>query len=164
MGIYIQESIKFKLLPQYSIFLDRIIETITVELELENKHKINISSIYRPNTHPELTSTQQLNQFTDLFADLMAELSSTNKDSFIMGDLNIDILKVKTHEKTSNFIENCLANGFLQIITKPTRVSNGSATLIDHLYTNCIRNRFHSGIITSRVSDHFPIFHFINNL
>ena len=164
VGIYVQESIKFKLLPQYTIFLDRIIETLSIELELKSNRRLIITSLYRPNTHPTITSSQQLNQFTDEFSNLLAELSSSNKDSLIMGDFNIDLLKFQSHEKTSIFVENCFANGFIQIITKPTRVTNGSATLIDHLYTNCIRNKFESGIITSRVSDHFPVFYFMNNV
>lgn len=133
VGIYIRDSIKFKLLPQFSIFIDRIIETISVELELENKRKLIITSLYRPNTHPTITSTNQLELFTDHFTNLMAELSSSNKDTFILGDFNIDILKIQSHEKTSAFIDNCFANGFLQIVTKPTRVNHTSATLIDHI-------------------------------
>ena len=41
-----------------------------------------------------------------------------------MGDFNIDILKLQSHEKTSIFVQNCFANEFIQIITKPTRVTN----------------------------------------
>ena len=163
VGIYIRDCLKFKLLPQYSIFIEKIMETICVEIELENKKKLIITCLYRPNTHPSITQTQQLDLFIDNFTDLMAELSSLNKDTYIFGDFNIDILKICAHEKTSTFVDNCFANGFLQIITKPTRVTNSSATLIDHLYTNCIRNNFDSGIITSKISDHFPIFHFLNN-
>jgi len=51
------------------------------------------------------------------------------------------------------------SQGFIQIITKPTRVTHSSATVIDHLWTNATYDCYPSGILTSRISDHFPIFH-----
>ena len=43
---------------------------------------------------------------------------------------------------------------------KPTRVTDSSATLLDNIYTNipdiCIRNE--SGILLTKITDHYPIF------
>jgi hypothetical protein len=52
--------------------------------------------------------------------------------------------------------------GFLQIITKPTRIHNDSATIIDHILTNSSRQVFNSFILCSRISDHFPILHVLD--
>ena len=78
-----------------------------------------------------------------------------------MGDFNIDLLKCNVHSKTSEFIENCFAQGFLQLVTKPTRCYHRTATLIDHFYTNSKQNNLTCGILTSRLSDHFPLCTFI---
>lgn len=53
------------------------------------------------------------------------------------------------------------------LITKPTRVTSTSATIIDHIWSNNLRNIF-NGIIydAGTVSDHFPtisFFYFQNN-
>ena len=48
--------------------------------------------------------------------------------------------------------------GLFSLITKPTRITETSATLIDTIFTNCIQNEFCSGIIYSDISDHMPIF------
>ena len=42
-------------------------------------------------------------------------------------------------------------------MTKPTRITNHTATLIDHIYTNSV-NRLISGVIPVDISDHLPIF------
>ena len=46
---------------------------------------------------------------------------------------------------------------FLPIISKPTRITDNSATLIDDFFINEPCN-FESGILISDISDHFPIF------
>ena len=48
--------------------------------------------------------------------------------------------------------------GLLSLVTKPIRITETSATLIDTIFTNCIQNEFSSGVICSDISDHMPIF------
>ena len=48
--------------------------------------------------------------------------------------------------------------GLFSLITKPTRISHNSATLIDNIFTNCIHSELDAGIICSDISDHMPIF------
>ena len=48
---------------------------------------------------------------------------------------------------------------FIPVITKPTRVCERSATLIDNIFTNCCNfNDCLSGIMCTDISDHFPVF------
>ena len=55
-----------------------------------------------------------------------------------MGDFNIDLLKVNLDAKTNEFVNDVISQGFLPTITRPTRITPHSATLIDHigLYSN----------------------------
>ena len=51
------------------------------------------------------------------------------------------------------------SNGVSCMITKPTRVTPNSSSLIDHILTNDINNTIHPGIIqTDLLSDHYPVF------
>ena len=121
-----------------------------------------IASIYRPNTPcKNLTSAEQLNLFNDNLMLLMENLNQKNKPVYIVGDMNIDILKFAMHPPTENYINNLFASGFLQLITKPTRCQNNSATLIDNLLTNEIKDNYVCGILLSDISDHFPTFHIL---
>ena len=90
--------------------------------------------------------------------ELQNLLSSENKDVYIMGDMNIDLLKFKEHRKTGEYLENLFSSCFLPLITKPTRVSEHSATLIDHICTNKQHIDATSGIVITDMSDHFGIF------
>ena len=78
-----------------------------------------------------------------------------------MGDFNINLLNVATHQKTYDFIDNVIAQGFIPYITKPTRITSTTATLIDHLYSKHTHTEYDSRIIITDMTDHFGIFHLI---
>lgn len=86
-------------------------------------------------------------------------INAEKKKSTIMGDFNIDLLKYNSHDKTNDYVDNLFTQGFLPLITKPTRVTSISATLIDHIYTNDICKTSTSGIILTDIADHFGIFY-----
>ena len=45
------------------------------------------------------------------------------------------------------------------MITKPTRISETSSTLIDHIYSNNIKKAHSSGIVITDVSDHLGTYY-----
>ena len=49
--------------------------------------------------------------------------------------------------------------GFLQLVSKPTRIAENSATLIDHILTNTPVQNHDTYLLCSKLSDHFPIIH-----
>ena len=51
-----------------------------------------------------------------------------------------------------------LAYNCTQLITRPTRITDHSATLFDHIYTNNIKIPVQPGIVLSDLSDHLPTF------
>ncbi len=73
--------------------------------------------------------------------------------------MNIDLLKFGSHRKTSDYLDNLFSYGYLPLITRPTRVSKSSATLIDHIYINDLTSIGHAGIIITDVADHFGTFY-----
>ena len=76
---------------------------------------------------------------------------------FWAGDLNINILNADNHTATGNFLNTMASNAFHPAITKPTRINEFSATIIDNIFTNASTNSF-KGIIYKNISDHLPIF------
>ena len=81
-----------------------------------------------------------------------------------MGDFNIDLLKSEFCDFANKFTEQ-LFTSFYPLITKPTRLTSHTATLIDNIFTNNIDSSI-NGIIFSDISDHLPINHklFLNTL
>ena len=47
---------------------------------------------------------------------------------------------------------------FFPLITRPTRITSNTATLIDNIFTNNIDDQFYSGLLFTHISDHLPIF------
>ena len=53
----------------------------------------------------------------------------------IMGDLNINLLNHTSHNATSNFLNTLLTHSLIPLITRPTRITQKSATLLDHIFS-----------------------------
>ena len=69
------------------------------------------------------------------------------KDCIIVGDMNIDLIKYDTHQSTAEFLNTMLTYGFMPTILLPTRVTNNSCTLIDHIFycSKTFKDNFTSG-------------------
>ena len=81
-------------------------------------------------------------------------------DAYIMGDFNVDLLRVDTHGPTSDYLGGFTLEGYYPLVSLPTRLTDTTATLIDNIWTNKVEE-IGSGLVTVRLSDHLPIFAFI---
>ena len=80
-------------------------------------------------------------------------------------DHNFDLLKSSIHKQTNVFTEMLLDNGMIPTITKPTRISKTTATLIDNiLVSEDLQEMFNSGILTDNSSDHIPCYTTLENV
>jgi len=151
----------------YQLFphlFDRIFESLFIELTLPDRSKITIGNIYRPGTqHPVHTGSVQFDIFSESLSNILNSLTSGRTNFYIAGDFNLDLLKNETNQRVSEFNDLVFSYGSLQIVTKPTRCTDNSASLIDHIITNVISPSYKSAILTSKISDHFPIIHFLNS-
>ena len=82
-----------------------------------------------------------------------------------MDDYNINIMNYETYSLTGEFVDVMSSNAFMPLITRPTRVTATSATLIDNIFTNNFENFRDSfqGILVTDISDHYPVF-YINHV
>ena len=80
---------------------------------------------------------------------------------YLLGDLNIDLFKCDDHKPTSNFLDTMYSYNMFALIIKPTRVTEKSATLVDHIWTNNfdVHSQHKQGILLTSMSDHNGIFH-----
>ena len=106
----------------------------------------------------------QVDEFNkDFMQPLLDKLCNENKQVFLIGDFNIDLLQYNNHEPINNFLDTLTSNMFLPQIILPTRITSHSKTLIDNIFTNEILPDCFSGNITSTISDHLPQFLIIPN-
>ena len=132
-------------------------ETMFVEIQYKHSKPIIVGVIYRPNTLPHA----HLDMFISQLLEIQSKISNENKTSYLMGDYYINLLNFGTNTKTNEFIDDVISQGFLYYILKPTRVTDTSATLIDHIYiySNHTYTNHASGIIVTGLTDHFGVFH-----
>ena len=121
---------------------------MSLEITLKSGKKALICCIYRaPKTY-----LGQLNEFISNFCQ-----NTRNKTVYLCGDFNIDLLQHDTNNTTDNFIDHLYSFGLHPLITRPTRITSHSKTLIDNIFTTNLSN-IHSGLIINDLSDHLPIF------
>ena len=154
--MYIKNTLSYKVRNDLSIFIPNILESIFCEIQLCNK-SIIVGTIYTPNTPPKA----DLDIFTHTIHERQ-QLNDDNKEIYIMGDMNIDLLQYENHQKTNEYLDNIFSLGCIPLITKPTRITSHSATIIGHIYTNKKQVAATSGILITDISDHFGIFSIID--
>ena len=154
VGLFIKSSINYNIREDISVFIPNICETLFIEIVNNNGRNVVVGVVYRPNTEPHA----DIDIFSSNMEHIMDTIQHENKHCLIMGDMNIDLLKFETHTKTDDYLDNLFTHGFIPLITKPTRVTTHSATLIDHMYTNDITSTYNSGIVINDVADHFGTF------
>ena len=72
-------------------------------------------------------------------------------------DHNLDLLKFEKHKTTEEFLEWNTDQGLMMCVTKPTRITHTSVTLIDNIIVSqpiCANHL--SYIMTEDISDHLP--------
>ena len=157
VGLYVKNGINCTIDLNSSVFFDRIYESIAIVINCSKlKKKTKIISAYRPGSaHPTLSHDDQINQFLEIMSNQLDSVDDC--PTYIFGDLNLDLIKVDKCPHVNNYIDLLFSHGFIQTITLPTRCTKLSATLIDHCVTNVMRSKFTSYILTTNLSDHFPV-------
>ena len=155
VAIFIKETINYKICNDLSVFIPYVYESLFVEITSNIGKNTIIGAIYRPNTFPRA----DVDIFTTTLFGLMDQINNENKKSVIMGDMNIDMIKYGSHDRTDSYVDGIFSRGFLPRIIRPTRITHTSATLIDHILTNDITVQSSSGILINDIADPFAIFY-----
>ena len=160
VSLYIADYLKFKRRHDLEYF-DSEMESLFIEIEggmFNLECNLIIGVLYRmPNACVDV--------FNEMICDVLNIVQKERKICYFIGDLNIDLLKCENHKPTATFLENWYTYSVFPLITKPTRITNESATLIDHVLTNNfdVNSKHMQGILCTSISDHYAIFHIAGN-
>ena len=146
VGMYVNNQLRVKPRPDIHITGS---EDIFIEIINEMDKNIIVGTIYRP-------PSNGIDTFSESFDEELIKILRENKNIYLMGDFNIDLLN-STQNYVSKFINILQSNGFYPHINKPTRICNESQTLIDNIFSNVYETST-NGILYSDISDHLPIF------
>ena len=140
--MYFRESLNVKRRPEIEI---SNLESIWAEITLPNAKPFLVCSVYRP--------PDSLSNWIDLFEEELSVAQASGLEIILMGDFNIDYISC-TNRKWLNLVQ---LFDLSQLVSEPTRVTQTSATIIDHVYTTNVENITECFISDFSISDHLPI-------
>jgi hypothetical protein len=155
VGIFVRDGLNFKERPDLENYRLKTFENIVLEIQYPSKSFI-ISNIYRsPNPPTPLTNAEHIDSFLATLDSHLSKLSDLNSHSYVFLDANINLLNLGDSPLCSAYLDTAITNGFIQLISKATRIQNNKASLIDHILTNSNLPSYTAGTIIDDISDHF---------
>ena len=160
VALYVNDSIPYTVREDLEFFYTEM-ESLFIEIEskvFQTPSNIIIGIVYR-------MPDSSIDIFNDRVADILNVINKENKLFSMLGDLNIDFLKCDEHRLTPLFIDILYSNNVFPLITKPTRGTQNTATLIDHILTNNFdtMGNHKQGILCTDISDHYAVAHVAGN-
>jgi len=156
VSLYIHDSLQYK--TRTDLEIGGEVNSVFIEIpksSLNTKYNVLCGCVYRP-------PSMSLKVFNELWTQLLDKLQHESKlHIYITGDFNVNVLPdIKSSLHAQDFKNLLSSNFFTPLITKPTRITAHSATLIDNIYSNVAKpaNNCVSGILRVSISDHFAIF------
>ena len=151
--IYVSKDLIFKPRNDLNIYSPKHVESSFIEIINNKKANSIIGTIYR---HPSMCGDEFNEEY---LRPLTHKLNlENNKNIYIAGDFNFNLLNVSTHDSTSDFFDLFTSNFLLPVISLPTKINSVNNTLIDNIFTNQFDPGLISGNLTVGISDHLPSF------
>ena len=122
-------------------------ESIWIDVKVPNQKTFTVGYIYRP---PSADNKW--------FCDFECSLEKAfleNNELILFGDFNINYVDGLSDKNTWNCMTNCY--NLVQLVTDYTRVTQTSATIIDHIYTNSKQHIHEINIAKETLSDHYLV-------
>lgn len=151
VGLYLTSKLVYKIRDDLKFSDQQCAESLFIEICRPKEKNIIVGIIYRPpNQNP-----------CDFMSDLdylLSKVSKENKLCHMLGDFNLNLMNLDCHQPTSEFLDLTYSNMFYPLITRPTRITSNTATLIDNIFTNNLNNVMLNGLLFTDISDHLPVF------
>ena len=107
-----------------------LLEHCVVELKTNTRNILLMSGYRPPNCN--------VRTFLKEYSNLIMSLKRNKHHEIIIGiDHNLGLLKANSHSQTNEFLELNLRKSLIPCISKPTRITHKTASLIDNIMTTC---------------------------
>ena len=151
VALFVRQSLTYSVRNDLGVFDNEDRESVFIELNDINFGRKIVDAIYRP-------PGNCIDMFMSSLESIMLIISNSKHDCLISGDWNIDLLKYDVHLGTESFVNNLRAKLHIPVITRPTRFSEFSSTLIDNILNNKPQDLQAAEAIICDITDHLPIF------
>ena len=141
VGCYVKQTLSYKQKTEINIELS-FVENMWIEVKTITG-LIVIGVIYRHLT----TLVNDYECFTTNLCDIFGELRASNIVFYIVGDYNIDLMQINVNQNFRKYVNDILSTSTKCAIDLPTRVTDHSRTLLDHVYVNDPKHFYTSGVL-----------------
>ena len=145
VAVYVHESVTYARCPDLE---SDAVEALVICVSFPHAKSMFIAMVYRPPSAP-VAGYGVLDDFMDRLCAQECEL-------VLMGDINIDILN-GMHTAPSAWQDIIDGHQLTQIVRDPTRVTEDTQTLIDHIYVSHPGNVKACKVSTIALRDHYPV-------
>ena len=152
--IFILKGLSFSHATSLSVY-DHPAEILSFSCRLPSVGRFNIVAVYKRHACP-------ISDFNSLMLMLLSKIRPSDKTIFI-GDFNICLFNDRNDPHIREFLSIMSSFNFVPIINLPTRVTERTATLIDHIWVNFARP-VSSFVFDESVTDHRPIAVVLNDV
>lgn len=144
LALYVHRSIA-SIVKRRADLEDESVECLWVELKNGKSSPLLICYIYR---NPAETTI-----WIDNFVSMMDKAKSRDENLILLGDFNINVQRPQKMWGSTTALF-----GLHQLVKTPTRETNNSSTLIDHIYTDDKTTVSNVQVVHSTFSDHYSVF------
>ena len=125
-----------------------VLEHIVVELKTDTNNILLVSGYRPPNSN--------VRKFLKEYKMLIQSLKQSKNHSIVIDiDHNLDLMKVHQHAQTNEFLEKNLKYNLMPSVSKPTRITTSTATLIDNIFiSEKLIGHISPSILINDMSDH----------
>lgn len=149
VSVFVRNSIVCEVLDDFKLSLEYI-ECIFLKITISSCNYLVIV-VYRP---PNSSSSLFLDKISELLSSVVI---GDYREVFVTGDFNYNTLHQDEGDDSQQFLNVMHSFSLLPIITRPTRVTEGSSSILDNFFiTNPVSYR--AGVLLTDYSDHFSIF------
>ena len=159
-AIYSHKTLTSVQISHPCLFIDNILESVLLKCTTKGNFKFLTLSLYRPNCHNTLNYSDQVNIFMEKFIELLIYIETFNLPTVILGDFNLNLFETNNVQSNASlFLDYCTEFGFIQTVSRATRVTSNSYSLIDFcLLKDLVSNLLTTGVVANDISDHFATF------
>jgi hypothetical protein len=119
------------------------------------KKNVILSYIYHsPTVPPGTLPSVYTDDYFEKLDSHLNQLCETGRDIYVFLDSNIN-LQLNENKVSRDYMDIIISNGFVQLLSKATRIQGDSCSLIDHILTITNLEIYSTGTIISDISDHF---------
>ena len=83
----------------------------------QTKQNMLIGVVYRP-------PNTDMARFTEHITQIIKSQKTDQKQCYITGDFNINLLNYDTHQETLDYVDTMFSNACIPLIARPTRITH----------------------------------------